>query len=196
MKITRALLSVSDKTGLAEFGKFLSSQGVEMLSTGGTAQCLRDAGLAVIDVSEVTGFPEILNGRVKTLHPKVHGALLAVRGNEQHEKELKEHEIRTIDMVVTSLYPFEQTVAKGADFDTCIENIDIGGPCMVRSSAKNHKYITIVTSIDQYERVQKEMQTTQGCTTLKLRRKLACEAFQKTCAYESAIIAWFSSQDL
>ena len=148
--IRRALLSVSDKSGLVDLGKVLASRGVELVSTGGTAKALRDAGLAVMDISELTGFPEMMDGRVKTLHPKVHGGLLAVRDDPEHSKAMAEHEIGAIDLVVVNLYPFQATVAKGAGRDEVIENIDIGGPSMVRSSAKNHAYVAIVTDPADY----------------------------------------------
>jgi len=148
--IRRALLSVSDKAGLVELGQALAARGVELVSTGGTAKALRDAGLAVKDISELTGFPEMMDGRVKTLHPKVHGGLLAVRDNAEHAASMAEHQIGAIDLVVVNLYPFEATVAKGAERDEVIENIDIGGPSMVRSAAKNHAYVTIVTDPADY----------------------------------------------
>ena len=148
--IRRALLSVSDKTGLAELGHALAARGVELVSTGGTAKALREAGLSVRDVSDLTGFPEMMDGRVKTLHPMVHGGLLAVRDDPAHAAAMAEHAIGAIDLVVVNLYPFEATVAKGADRDTIIENIDIGGPSMVRSAAKNHAYVTIVTDPADY----------------------------------------------
>ena len=144
--IKRALLSVSDKTGLADLGRVLAAHGVELVSTGGTAATLRDAGLAVRDISELTGFPEMMDGRVKTLHPKVHGGLLAVRDDPAHAASMAEHEIGAIDLVVVNLYPFAATVAKGAGREEVIENIDIGGPSMVRSAAKNHRYVTIITN--------------------------------------------------
>ena len=150
MKIKRALLSVSDKAGLSELGAALARHGVELVSTGGTAKALRDAGLAVMDISDLTGFPEMMDGRVKTLHPKVHGGLLAVRDNPDHVASMTEHEIGAIDLVVVNLYPFAQTVAKGADRDEIIENIDIGGPSMVRSAAKNHASVAIVTDPADY----------------------------------------------
>ena len=147
--IRRALLSVSDKTGLVDLGKSLAAKGVELVSTGGTAKALRDAGLDVKDISELTGFPEMMDGRVKTLHPKVHGGLLAVRDNAEHVASMNEHAIGAIDLVVVNLYPFVQTVAKGGTRDEIIENIDIGGPSMVRSAAKNHDFVAIVTDPDR-----------------------------------------------
>mmetsp|Transcript_4677 Transcript_4677/g.6930 ORF Transcript_4677/g.6930 Transcript_4677/m.6930 type:complete len:614 (+) Transcript_4677:52-1893(+) len=191
--VTRALISVSDKAGIVEFATYLSSQNVELLSTGGTAKKLREAGLTVIDVSDYTKSVECLDGRVKTLHPKVHGGLLGVRGNPQHEKEMEELGISKIDMTILNLYPFEATVAKGAAFEQCIENIDIGGPSMLRSTAKNHAFTTIVTSPDQYEEVMKEMQANGG-TTLALRKRCAARAFALSASYDSAIASWFAGK--
>lgn len=195
MTIKRALISVSDKTGLVDFAKFLASKGVAILSTGGTAKALRTAGIAVTDVSEHTGFPEIMDGRVKTLHPKVHGGLLGVRDNAEHQKAMREHEIAPIDLVVINLYPFEETVAKGADFAECIENIDIGGPSMVRSAAKNHAFVTIVVDPADYAGVMQEMEASGGATTPKTRKLLAAKAYSKTAAYDAAISAWFNRQN-
>lgn len=167
--ITRALISVSDKTDIVKLGTFLSSKNVELLSTGGTAKKLRDAGLTVIDVSEYTQSPECLDGRVKTLHPKVHGGLLGVRGNAKHEEDMKKLGIGKIDMTILNLYPFEQTVKSGAVFEQCIENIDIGGPSMLRSTAKNHNYTTIVTSPDQYQEVMDVIEAkVRNCVFLKV----------------------------
>jgi phosphoribosylaminoimidazolecarboxamide formyltransferase/IMP cyclohydrolase len=194
MKITRALLSVSDKTGLLELGRFLAGQGIELLSTGGTAKALRDAGIAVTEVSDHTGFPEIMDGRVKTLHPKVHGGILAVRDNKEHLAAMEKHAIAPIDLMVINLYPFEATVAKGASFDECIENIDIGGPSMVRSSAKNHAFVTILTDPADYALVMEEIKAT-GNTTKETRKKLAAKAYSRTAAYDSAISAWFNTQN-
>jgi phosphoribosylaminoimidazolecarboxamide formyltransferase/IMP cyclohydrolase len=191
--VRRALISVSDKSGIVEFCSFLASQGVELLSTGGTAKALREAGLTVQDVSDYTGAAECLDGRVKTLHPKVHGGLLAVRGNAQHEKQMEEQGMKPIDMTILNLYPFEATVAKGAGFETCIENIDIGGPSMLRSTAKNHAFTSIVTSPSQYAKIQEEIEANGG-TTLALRKQLAAQAFALSAAYDSAIASWFSTQ--
>src|SRR5713101_3506049 len=149
-RITRALLSVSDKTGLVDFARALAGHGVELVSTGGTRKALADAGLAVRDVSELTGFPEMMDGRVKTLHPKVHGGLLAIRDNKDHAASMQAHGIRPIDLLVVNLYPFEATVAQGADFDTCVENIDIGGPAMIRAAAKNHADVAVVVDASDY----------------------------------------------
>ena len=189
VEIRRALLSVSDKTGLADLGKALAAKGVELVSTGGTAKALRDAGLVVLDVSELTGFPEMMDGRVKTLHPKVHGGLLAVRDNPEHARAMAEHAIGAIDLVVVNLYPFEATVAKGAARDEVIENIDIGGPSMVRSAAKNHHYVAIVTDPADYGIVA------QGATTLAQRKQFAAKAFAATAAYDAMISQWFATVD-
>jgi phosphoribosylaminoimidazolecarboxamide formyltransferase/IMP cyclohydrolase len=187
--IRRALLSVSDKTGLAELGRALADRGVELVSTGGTAKTLRDAGLAVRDISDLTGFPEMMDGRVKTLHPKVHGGLLGVRDNPEHAAAMEAHGIGAIDLVVVNLYPFAQTVARGAGRDEVIENIDIGGPSMVRSAAKNHAFVAIVTDPADYEVVAK------GSTTLDERKRLAAKAFALTAQYDAAIASWFAFAD-
>ena len=193
-KIARALLSVSDKTGLLEFAKGLADQGVMLISTGGTAKALRDAGLAVSDVSEITHFPEMMDGRVKTLHPKVHGGLLSLRDKPDHAASMKEHGIAGIDLLVCNLYPFEATVARGADFETTIENIDIGGPAMTRSAAKNHDWVTVVVDVEDYKAVLDEMAANNGATTLALRRRLAQRAFARTAAYDSAVSNWFAGE--
>ena len=188
-KVQRALLSVSDKTGLVPFAQALAAAGVELISTGGTARTLRDAGLAVKDISEYTGFPEILDGRVKTLHPKVHGGLLYIRGNATHENAVKQHGITPIDLVVVNLYPFEATVAKpNVSLHDAIENIDIGGPSMLRSAAKNHDSVTVVVDPFDYAAVADQIQAT-GNTTLELRRQLAAKVFARTAAYDAAIAA-------
>ncbi len=187
--IRRALLSVSDKTGIVDLGKALAARGVELVSTGGTAAVLRQAGLDVRDVSALTGFPEMMDGRVKTLHPMVHGALLAIRDDSGHAASMVEHGITGIDLVVVNLYPFEATVAKGGDRDTIIENIDIGGPSMVRSAAKNHAYVGIVTDPADYALVA------GGATTLADRKRLAAKAFAMTAAYDGAIAQWFAFAD-
>ena len=189
LKIKRALLSVSDKTGLVSFAQTLTAAGVELISTGGTARALRDAGLAVKDISEHTGFPEMLDGRVKTLHPKVHGGLLYIRGNETHEAAVKAHGIAPIDLVVVNLYPFEQTVAKpNVALHDAIENIDIGGPSMLRSAAKNHDSVTVVVDPEDYAEVAVQIKA-GGNTTLEFRRKLAAKVFVRTAAYDAAIAA-------
>lgn len=193
--IKRALLSVSDKSGLIDLGKALSARGVELLSTGGTAKALREAGLVVKDVSEHTGFPEMMDGRVKTLHPMIHGGLLAVRDNPEHAAAMAEHQIGAIDLVVVNLYPFEATVAKGADRDEVIENIDIGGPSMVRSAAKNHEYVTIVTDPADYAGLLAELESSNGATSLAFRRLMAARAFAATATYDSMISQWFAFAD-
>ncbi len=188
-KIRRALLSVSDKTKLASLAQVLADAGVELISTGGTAKALREAGLHVTDLSRYTGFPEMLDGRVKTLHPRVHGGLLYIRGNEKHEAAIRTHDIQPIDMVVVNLYPFEQTVARpNAALAEAIENIDIGGPSMLRSAAKNHESVTVVVDPGDYESVAEQIKT-NGQTTLELRRKLAAKVFARTAAYDAAISA-------
>ncbi|MBX6746937.1 MAG: bifunctional phosphoribosylaminoimidazolecarboxamide formyltransferase/IMP cyclohydrolase, partial [Acetobacteraceae bacterium] len=192
--IRRALLSVSDKTGLVEFGRFLAGRGVEILSTGGTAKALREAGIPVKDVSEHTGFPEILDGRVKTLVPQVHGGLLGRRDLPEHQAQMRQHGIAPIDLVAVNLYPFEATVAKGAGFEDCIENIDIGGPAMIRSAAKNHAHVVVLTEPAQFAEVQAEIEA-KGGTTLALRRKLAAAAYARTAAYDAAISGWFARQE-
>ncbi len=189
LPIRRALLSVSDKTGIVELATALAAKGVELVSTGGTAKALRDAGLAVRDISDLTGFPEMMDGRVKTLHPKVHGGLLGIRGNADHEAAMAAHEIAPIDLVVVNLYPFARTVASGADRDTIIENIDIGGPSMVRSAAKNHESVAILTDPADYALVM------EGATTLDQRRKFAAKAYAATAAYDAMIASWFAMAD-
>ena len=191
--VRRALISVSDKTGLVEFGRFLAARGVEILSTGGTARALREAGVAVKDVSEHTGFPEILDGRVKTLVPQVHGGLLGRRDLPEHVAQMQAEGIAPIDLVVVNLYPFEATVAKGAGFEDCIENIDIGGPAMIRSAAKNHAHVAVLTEPEQLADVQAEIEA-QGGTRLATRRRLAAAAFARTAAYDAAISSWFAQQ--
>ncbi len=187
-KIRRALLSVTDKTGLVEFAQTLAGFGVELISTGGTARTLRDAGLAVKDISDLTGFPEMLDGRVKTLHPKVHGGLLYIRGNAEHEAAVAEHQIQPIDMVVVNLYAFEKTAAKpGVAFGHLIENIDIGGPSMVRSAAKNFEDVAIVTRVADYPALTKELRSTSGSLSRETRWRLAKQAFSTTAAYDTAI---------
>ncbi|MXP47791.1 bifunctional phosphoribosylaminoimidazolecarboxamide formyltransferase/IMP cyclohydrolase [Altererythrobacter luteolus] len=193
--IKRALLSVSDKSGLAELGQALSARGVELVSTGGTAKALRDAGLEVKDVSDLTGFPEMMDGRVKTLHPMVHGGLLAVRDNPEHFAAMEQHAIGAIDLVVVNLYPFEATVAKGAERPEIIENIDIGGPSMVRSAAKNHAFVTIVTDPSDYETLLGELEQSGGATSLDFRRRMAAKAFAATASYDSMISQWFAFAD-
>jgi phosphoribosylaminoimidazolecarboxamide formyltransferase/IMP cyclohydrolase len=192
--IKRALISVSDKTGLVEFGQFLSDQGVEILSTGGSAKVLRDAGIVVIEVADFTGFPEIMDGRVKTLQPKIHGGLLAVRGNAEHEQDMDTHSIKNIDLLAVNLYPFEATVAAGADFDTCIENIDIGGPALIRAAAKNHKFVTVVIDPTDYSEVMSEMTLNNSMTSEQSRKKYAAKAYARTGGYDAAISSWFNME--
>jgi len=191
-RIERALISVSDKTGLIDFARALTAQGVEIVSTGGTAKAIAEAGMKVIDVSELTGFPEMMDGRVKTLHPKVHGGLLAIRANTGHAGAMQTHGIKPIDLLVVSLYPFEETVAKGADFEDCIENIDIGGPAMIRAAAKNHDDVAVIVDAHDYIPVLDAMRN--GGTTLDLRRRLAAKAYARTAAYDAAISNWFAAQ--
>lgn len=191
-RIRRALISVSDKTGLVELGQALAARDVELLSTGGTASALRDAGLDVIDVAEVTGFPEMMDGRVKTLHPMVHGGLLALRDNPAHMAAMEQHRIGEIDLLVVNLYPFEATVAAGADYDTCIENIDIGGPAMIRAAAKNHASVTVVVDIEDYQKLLGDMDQHDGATCPKFRRKLAQIAYARTAAYDAAVSTWMA----
>ena len=191
-RITRALLSVSDKAGLIPFARELALFNVELVSTGGTAKALSEAGLTVTDVAELTGSPEMMDGRVKTLHPKVHGGLLAIRGNKEHVAAMEEHHIKPIDLLVVNLYPFEATVAKGASFDDCVENIDIGGPAMIRAAAKNHADVAVVVDPADYEKVLGEMAKHSGMLSLELRQKLAAKAYARTAAYDAAISNWFA----
>jgi phosphoribosylaminoimidazolecarboxamide formyltransferase / IMP cyclohydrolase len=192
-RIQRALLSVSDKTGLLTFAAKLAEMGVELISTGGTRKTLADAGLPVKDISDVTGFPEIMDGRVKTLHPKVHGGLLAVRMNPEHQAAMYAHGIDAIDLLVVNLYPFEATVAKGADFADCIENIDIGGPAMIRAAAKNHDDVAVIVDAADYDALLADM-ATDGGVTRTLRRKLAQKAYARTAAYDAAISNWLAAE--
>ena len=193
-RITRALLSVSDKSGLIEFARALASHGIDLVSTGGTAKAIAAAGLKVRDVSELTGFPEMMDGRVKTLHPKVHGGLLAIRDNAEHAEAMKAHGIAPIDLLVVNLYPFEATVDKGAGFEECIENIDIGGPAMIRAAAKNHDDVTVIVDPKDYPMVQAELENNNGSTTLGMRRHYAAKAYARTAAYDAAISNWFVEQ--
>src|SRR5271168_5023236 len=192
--VTRALLSVSDKAGLIEFARALAAHGVELVSTGGTAKAITEAGLKVRDVSELTGFPEMMDGRVKTLHPKVHGGLLAIRDNAEHTQAMKAHGIAPIDLLVVNLYAFEATVDKGAGFEECIENIDIGGPAMIRAAAKNHDDVAVVVEASDYQAVLDELTANSGATTLALRRRLAAKAYARTAAYDAAISNWFANE--
>ncbi|MDB6140650.1 MAG: phosphoribosylaminoimidazolecarboxamide formyltransferase/IMP cyclohydrolase [Verrucomicrobiaceae bacterium] len=195
MAISRALLSVSDKTGILEFARGLEAHGVEILSTGGTAKYLKDNGVAVKDVSEHTQFPELFDGRVKTLHPKVHGGLLQRRDNDEDVRDAKKHEIPCIDLVAINLYPFEETVAKpGVTLEEAIENIDIGGPSMLRSAAKNHRWVTVISDPDEYDNVLAEMKEHKGDTTLGTRERLALKVFQRTSGYDAAIAAFLNKE--
>jgi phosphoribosylaminoimidazolecarboxamide formyltransferase/IMP cyclohydrolase len=193
LPIKRALISVSDKTGLIDHAKALTALGAKLVSTGGTHKAIADAGLAVEDVSSVTNFPEMMDGRVKTLHPKVHGGLLALRDNKEHAEAMKEHGIEGFDVLYVNLYPFEATVARGADFDTCIENIDIGGPAMIRAAAKNYGWIAVATDADDMAAILEEAKT-HGGTTLVQRKKLSAKAFARTGAYDAAISSWYAEQ--
>jgi phosphoribosylaminoimidazolecarboxamide formyltransferase/IMP cyclohydrolase len=190
--LRRALLSVSDKTGLIELAQALAARGVELLSTGGSAAALRDAGLEVRDVADVTGFPEMMDGRVKTLHPAVHGGLLALRDNESHVAAMDAHGIGAIDLLVVNLYPFEETVAKGADYDTCIENIDIGGPAMIRAAAKNHAFVNVVMDVEDYGTLLAELDAHDGQTGYAFRQRLAQTAYARTGAYDAAVSTWMA----
>ncbi len=192
--IKRALISVSDKKGIVEFATSLEKYGIEILSTGGTAKALRDGGVTVKDVSDHTGFPEIMEGRVKTLHPKIHPGILAKRNNDDHVKAMDDNEIGGIDMVVVNLYPFSETVKSDANFATCIENIDIGGPAMIRAAAKNHNHVAIITDPQDYETVLDDMKNQKGGVTFKLRQQLAFTAFSWTATYDSNISAWLARQ--
>ncbi|MBL8556631.1 MAG: bifunctional phosphoribosylaminoimidazolecarboxamide formyltransferase/IMP cyclohydrolase, partial [Phenylobacterium sp.] len=191
--LRRALISVSDKTGLIDAARALAARGVELVSTGGTRKAIADAGLAVKDISDLTGFPEMMDGRVKTLHPVVHGGLLGVRDAPAHKAAMDEHGIGGIDLVYVNLYPFEQTVAAGGDYETCVENIDIGGPAMIRSAAKNHGYVAVCTEIGDVADVLAEF-AADGTTSLALRRKLAARAYARTATYDSSIASWFAAE--
>ncbi|MFN4193256.1 MAG: bifunctional phosphoribosylaminoimidazolecarboxamide formyltransferase/IMP cyclohydrolase [Tabrizicola sp.] len=192
--IGRALISVSDKTGLLDLARALAGYGVELVSTGGTSGMLRAAGLAVRDVSDVTGFPEMMDGRVKTLHPNVHGGLLALRDDDEHLVAMAAHGIEPIDLLIVNLYPFEETVAKGADHATCIENIDIGGPAMIRAAAKNHRFVTVVTDPADYAALLDQLKAHDGATTMAFRQKLALTAYSRTAAYDTAVSTWLAAE--
>ena len=195
VEVKRALLSVSDKSGLAAFARRLAAAGVELVSTGGTAKLLRDEGLSVLDVADVTGFPEMMDGRVKTLHPAVHGGILAKRSDAAHMAALAQHEMTAIDLVVINLYPFEKTLAAGADVDTCVENIDIGGPAMIRAAAKNHQSVGVVVDPADYELVAAEIEA-KGGLSFETKRRLAGDAFARTAAYDAAIATWFAGREV
>ena len=190
--LRRALISVSDKTGLTEFASALAAQGVELVSTGGTAKALRDAGLTVRDVAEMTGFPEMMDGRVKTLHPVVHGGLLALRDDDEHLVAMAAHGIEPIDLLVVNLYPFEDTVARGGDYADCIENIDIGGPAMIRAAAKNHAFVATIVDVQDYDAVLAELAAQDGRTSLAFRQRQAQIAYARTAAYDAAVSTWMA----
>lgn len=192
--VARALISVSDKTGLVEFAAALSQMGVEILSTGGTAKAIAEAGIPVVEVAERTGFPEVMDGRVKTLHPVIHGGLLARRDMDHHVAAMDEHGIAPIDLLVVNLYPFEATRARGAGYDESVENIDIGGPAMIRAASKNHDFVTVIVDVEDYGPVLEEMRANQGATSMALRRKLAATAYGRTAAYDAAISGWLAGE--
>ncbi len=192
--IGRALISVSDKTGLLDLARALAGYGVELISTGGTSGMLRAAGLAVRDVAEVTGFPEMMDGRVKTLHPNVHGGLLALRDDDEHLVAMAAHGIEPIDLLIVNLYPFEETVAKGADHATCIENIDIGGPAMIRAAAKNHRFVTVLTDPLDYDCLLAQLKANDGATTMAYRQKQALTAYSRTAAYDTSVSTWLAGE--
>ena len=192
--IGRALISVSDKSGLLDLAKALTARGVELISTGGTSGTLRMAGLPVRDVSDVTGFPEMMDGRIKTLHPNIHGALLALRDDDKHLLAMTTQKIEQIDLLIVNLYPFEETVAKGADHATCIENIDIGGPAMIRAAAKNHRFVTVVTDPTDYQELLDQLAAHNGATTMAFRQKMALTAYGKIAAYDAAVSNWLADE--
>jgi phosphoribosylaminoimidazolecarboxamide formyltransferase / IMP cyclohydrolase len=192
--IGRALISVSDKTGLLDLARALAGHGIELISTGGTSAMLRAAGLAVRDVADVTGFPEMMDGRVKTLHPNVHGGLLALRDDDEHLLAMAAHGIEPIDLLIVNLYPFEETVARGADHATCVENIDIGGPAMIRAAAKNHRFVAVVTDPADYAPLLDQLRAQNGATSLAFRQKLALTAYARTAAYDTAVSTWLADQ--
>jgi phosphoribosylaminoimidazolecarboxamide formyltransferase/IMP cyclohydrolase len=193
-QVRRALISVSDKSGLVDFARALAARGVELVSTGGTAKALAAAGLKVTDVAAVTGFPEMMDGRIKTLHPRVHGGLLALRDQPEHARAMKEHGIEGIDLLVCNLYPFEETVARNAAFDETIENIDIGGPAMIRAASKNHGYVAVIVDVEDYAAVLDELEQNAGALSLETRKRLAARAYARTAAYDAAIATWFEGQ--
>ena len=192
--IKRALISVSDKTDIIKLAEALFKRGVEIISTGGSAAAIREVDIPVKDVSELTEFPEMMDGRVKTLHPKVHGGILALRHEEKHILAMKQHNIAEIDLLVVNLYPFQNTVARGADYETCIENIDIGGPAMIRAAAKNHQFVTVITETSDYDRFLNEFEKNDGCTSKNFRKKMAYKAYSHTAVYDASISLWMSEQ--
>lgn len=196
MKITRAIISVSDKAGLSDFSRFLKGYNVEILSTGGTKKYLDSIGVETLEISSYTGFPEIMDGRVKTLHPKVHGGILNIRDNKEHQKAVEEHNIKHIDMIVVNLYPFKEVIKKGCTFEEAIENIDIGGPSMIRAGAKNFKFVTVVVDPNDYREVMNVMDANNGATTEELRFKLAKKVFNLTHDYDKAIFEYLSGISL
>ena len=192
--IKRALISLSDKSGIIPFAKKLNDSGVSILSTGGTAKLLRDNGIDATEVSDYTGFPEMMDGRVKTLHPKIHGALLGLRDNPEHIEAMQKHGIIPIDMVVINLYPFQQTISRGCTLDEAIENIDIGGPAMLRSAAKNYKYVTVIIDPKDYDSVLSEMELNDGCVSEETNFRLAIKVFELTSQYDSMIATYLKEQ--
>ena len=192
--IKRALISLSDKSGIIPFAKKLNNGGVAILSTGGTARLLRDNGIDATEVSDYTGFPEMMDGRVKTLHPKIHGALLGLRDNPEHIEAMQKHGIIPIDMVVINLYPFQQTISRGCTLDEAIENIDIGGPAMLRSAAKNYKYVTVIVDPEDYDTVLSEMELNDGCVSEETNFRLAIKVFELTSQYDSMIATYLKEQ--
>jgi len=192
--IKRALISLSDKSGIIPFAKKLNDSGVSILSTGGTAKLLRDNGIDATEVSDYTGFPEMMDGRVKTLHPKIHGALLGLRDNPEHIEAMQKHGIIPIDMVVINLYPFQQTISRGCTLDEAIENIDIGGPAMLRSAAKNYKYVTVIIDPKDYDTVLSEMELNDGCVSEETNFRLAIKVFELTSQYDSMIATYLKEQ--
>ena len=192
--IKRALISLSDKSGIIPFAKKLNNGGVAILSTGGTAKLLRDNGIDATEVSDYTGFPEMMDGRVKTLHPKIHGALLGLRDNPEHIEAMQKHGIIPIDMVVINLYPFQQTISRGCTLDEAIENIDIGGPAMLRSAAKNYKYVTVIIDPKDYDTVLSEMELNDGCVSEETNFRLAIKVFELTSQYDSMIATYLQEQ--
>src|SRR5271165_5123183 len=194
VKIGRALISVSDKTGLVDLARALTARGVEILSTGGTAAAIGEAGLPVVDVAQVTGFPEMMDGRVKTLHPRIHGGLLAVRADPSHQAAMIANDIAPIDLLIVNLYPFEATLRRDASFEDRIENIDVGGPAMVRGAAKNHEDVAVIVDVADYPALLDELARNDGATSLAFRRRMAQKAFARTAAYDAAISNWLAEE--